>query len=237
MTEKTSSKLQLLKKIIKRVLLLALSVFLIIQCWIFASLLYWRTNSVETTMFMRWTYFFGGRLDQGILHQWKDWENISPYMAQAIIAAEDARFTQHHGFDWHSIENALINNQEEGTIVRGGSTISQQLAKNLFLYNQRSWLRKGQEAIATVMMESLWSKRRILEVYMNSVEFGDHIYGVEAASQYYFNKSAKYLTREQAAFLAVILPQPRYYQKNRNSVKLKQRQRIVLGRMSSSSVP
>lgn len=232
-----SAKWLLFKKIVFRLSLVLLSVFLIIQCCIFASLMYWRTNPVETTMFMRWTYFFGGNLDQGIHHQWRDWQDISPYMAQAIIASEDTRFVQHHGFDWHSIENALIDNQEEGTIIRGGSTISQQLAKNLFLYNQRSWLRKGQEAIATVMMESLWSKRRILEVYMNSVEFGDHIYGVEAASQYYFRKSAKHLTREQAAFLAVILPQPRYYQKNRNSAKLKQRQRIVLGRMSSSIVP
>lgn len=212
------------------------TVFILIQLWIFTSLIWWKTHPVQTTMFMRITYFTGNQ-QQAIRHQWKDWHNISPYVAQAIIASEDGRFTQHNGFDWDSIERALINNQEEGEIVRGGSTISQQLAKNLFLFNDRSWLRKGQEAIATVMMEQIWSKKRILEVYMNSVEFGDHLYGVEAAAQHYFGQSAKFLTREQAAFLAAILPQPRYYEKHRYNTKLKHRQRIILQRMSSSRVP
>lgn len=230
-------KFQRLLLLIKKLLIIVLSIFLAFQLAVFASLFYWRTNPIETTMFMRWTYYLGGNLNQGIQHEWRDWEEISPYMAQAIIASEDTRFVKHNGFDWHSIENALINNQRHGTVVRGGSTISQQLAKNLYLTNHRSLLRKGQEAIITIMMELLWSKKRILEVYMNSVEFGDHIYGVETASLYYFGHSAKHLTREQAAFLAAILPQPRYYQKNRNNAKLKQRQRVILKRMNNSFVP
>lgn len=122
-------------------------------------------------------------------------------------------------------------------MVAGGSTISQQLAKNLFLYNQRSFIRKGQEAVATWMMERMWSKRRILEVYMNSVEFGQNIYGVEAATQFYYGKSAKSLTREQAAFLAALLPNPKYYQDHRNDRKLQYRKRVILKYMNGTQIP
>src|SRR5690606_11397798 len=126
---------------------------------------------------------------------------------------------------------------EKEQVVAGGSTISQQLSKNLFLFNKRSFLRKGQEAVATVMMERMWSKQRILEVYMNSIEFGDHIFGVEAAARHYFGKSASSLTREQAAFLAAILPNPRYYQHHRQDRKLKNKQRIILRYMNASRIP
>lgn len=224
-----------IKKLIIRVFKLVLSLFLLIQLWIFASLIYWKYYPVETTMFMRIRYLIT-QDETPVRKQWKDWHEISPYMAQAIIASEDTRFMQHRGFDWHSIEQAILYNQQQGKIVFGGSTISQQLAKNLFLYHHRSWLRKGQEAMITMMMELLWSKQRILEVYMNTVEFGDKVYGVEAASQHYFNRSAKDLTRSQASFLAVILPQPRYYEHHRTK-KLKARQKRVLEQMSKSRVP
>ncbi len=115
--------------------------------------------------------------------------------------------------------------------------MSQQLAKNLFLYNKRSFIRKGQETIATWMMERMWSKRRILEVYMNSVEFGKNRYGVEAAAQYYYGKSARSLTREQAAFLAALLPDPKYYQDHRNDRKLQYRKRVILRYMNSTQIP
>ena len=223
-----------MKAFIVRTLLIIVSVLIIIQLWIFSSLVYWRTNPVENTMFMRWTYLSDFK---PIRHEWRAYDDISDHFKHAIIAAEDARFVDHHGFDWTGIEDALQKNMKKDKVVAGGSTISQQLAKNLFFYNRRSYLRKGQEAIATTMMERMWSKKRILVVYMNSVEFGDHIYGVEAASQYYFGKSARNLNREQAAFLASILPNPKYYQDHRDDRKLQNKIRMVLKYMRYTRIP
>lgn len=224
-----------MRAFIYRTLLIIVSIVLIIQLWIFASLAWWRTQAVDTTMLMRWTYWKDS--SQPIQHQWRDYENISENLKHAIVAAEDAKFIHHHGFDFDGIKVALERNRENDKLVAGGSTISQQLAKNLFLFNQRSFLRKGQEAIATVMMERMWSKQRILEVYLNSVEFGDHIFGVEAASRHYFGKSAKSLTREQAAFLASILPNPRYYQHHRDDRRIRYKQKVVLRYMRYSQIP
>ena len=223
-----------MKAFIVRALLIIISILVIIQLWIFSSLVYWRSNNVETTMFMRLAYFSDF---EPIKHEWRDYDQISDNFKHAIVAAEDARFLDHHGFDWDGIENALQKNLKKDKVVAGGSTISQQLAKNLFFYNRRSILRKGQETIATTMMERVWTKQRILEVYMNSVEFGDHIYGVEAASQYYFARSSKSLSREQASFLAVLLPNPKYYQDHRNDAKLQYRQRMVLKYMRDTRIP
>ena len=138
---------------------------------------------------------------------------------------------------WEGIQHALERNKDQGQVVAGGSTISQQLAKNLFLFNQRSFLRKGQEAIATWMMERMWSKQRILEVYLNSVEFGDNIYGIEAATQHYFGKSSRSLSREEAIFLAAILPNPKYYQDNRSGRGLEPRKRMIRKYMRYSEIP
>jgi monofunctional biosynthetic peptidoglycan transglycosylase len=135
------------------------------------------------------------------------------------------------------MQNALSRNKDQGKVVAGGSTISQQLAKNLFLYNKRSFIRKGQEAVATFMMERMWSKQRILEVYLNSVEFGENIYGIEAATQHYFGKSSRSLTREQAVFLASILPNPKYYQNHRNDRSLNARQQMIRKYMRYSQIP
>lgn len=223
-----------MKAFIVRTLLIIVSLLIIVQLWIFSSLIWWRTHPVETTMFMRWTYFSDFK---PIQHQWRDYDNISENFKHAIVAAEDAKFIDHHGFDWDGIEFALQRNLNKDKVVAGGSTISQQLAKNLFFYNRRSFIRKGQEAIATTMMERMWSKQRILEAYMNSVEFGDHIYGVEAATQHYFGKSAKSLNREQAAFLAAILPNPKYYQDHRNDKKLNYRKGLILKYMGSTRIP
>ena len=196
-----------MKAFIVRTLLIIVSIILVIQLWIFSSLVWWRTHAVDTTMLMRWTYWTDS--SKPIQHQWRDYDQISDHLKHAIVAAEDAKFTQHQGFDIAGIKHALERNRENEQVVAGGSTISQQLSKNLFLFNKRSFLRKGQEAVATVMMERMWSKQRILEVYLNSVEFGDHIFGVEAASKHYFGKSSANLSREQAAFLAAILPNPK----------------------------
>ncbi|MDO4223923.1 MAG: monofunctional biosynthetic peptidoglycan transglycosylase [Acinetobacter sp.] len=224
-----------IKTIATRAVLLIIAIFLAIQVWIFASLLWWKYRPVETTMFMRWSYY--SDTSQPIRHKWVDLNDMSPYIVQAILASEDTGFDQHNGFEWASMQRALQANEQAGDVVRGGSTISQQLAKNLFLTNHRSYLRKGQEAIATVMMESLWSKQRILEVYLNSVEFGNHLFGVEEAAQRYFGHSAKQLTKEQAAFLAAILPQPRYFENDPNHSRVKARRRVILERMSQMRMP
>ena len=223
-----------MKAFLARMVMLLIGFILLVQLWIFASLAWWRTQPVETTMFMRLDYWADLK---PIQQTWRDYDDISNNFKHAILAAEDAKFMQHHGFDIQGIQDALARNSEQGKIVAGGSTISQQLAKNLFLYNQRSFIRKGQDAIATWMMERMWSKQRILEVYMNSVEFGQNIYGVEAAAQYYYGKSAKSLSREQAAFLAALLPNPKYYQDHRNDRKLQYRKRSILKYMNGTQRP
>ncbi len=223
-----------MKAFIVRSLLIIFCLLIMIQLWIFSSLIYWRTHPVENSMFMRWTYLSDFK---PIQHEWRDYDQISDNFKHAVVAAEDARFVDHHGFDWTGIEDALQKNMKRDKVVAGGSTISQQLAKNLLFYNRRSYIRKGQESIATIMMERMWSKQRILEVYMNSVEFGDHIYGVEAASQHYFGKNAASLSREQAAFLASILPNPKYYQSHRDDGKLQYKMRMVMKYMRSTRIP
>jgi monofunctional biosynthetic peptidoglycan transglycosylase len=143
-----------------------------------------------------------------IRYHWRDFGRISPELALAVVASEDQRFTEHHGFDLRQIRTAL-REAEAGRRMRGASTISQQVAKNLFLWNGRSWVRKGLEAWFTVLIELLWPKQRILEVYLNVAEFGPGIYGAEAAAQAFFGKPAARLTRAEAARLAAVLPNPR----------------------------
>ncbi|HLW31236.1 MAG TPA: monofunctional biosynthetic peptidoglycan transglycosylase [Aequorivita sp.] len=146
-------------------------------------------------------------------HDWVPIEEISPYLQLAVICAEDQTFLSHSGFDRKAIEKAIKSN-EKGKNLRGGSTISQQTAKNAFLWPHRNWVRKGLEAYFTLLIETLWSKERILEVYLNSVEMGDGVFGAEAASQYWFHTSAKKLKAENAAAIASILPSPRRYKAN-----------------------
>ena len=224
-----------MKAFLVRTSLIILSIILLVQLWIFSSLVWWRTNPVDSTMMMRIDYWSDS--SQPIQHEWRDYDNISTYFKQAIVAAEDAKFMQHHGFDWDGMRFALERNKDKGKVVAGGSTISQQLAKNLFLFNKRSFVRKGLEAVATWMMERIWSKQRILEVYINSVEFGENIYGVEAASQHYFGIRSRSMSREQAAFLAALLPNPKYYQNHRNDRTLQYRKRLILKYMRHSDLP
>lgn len=143
-------------------------------------------------------------------HHWVPLEKISPNLQKAVIASEDDQFLHHYGFDFDAIEKAMKHNQK-GKKIRGGSTISQQTAKNVFLWQGRSWLRKGLEAYFTVLIEIFWSKERIMEVYLNSIEMGDGIYGAEAAAQHWYGVSAEQLSKSQAAGIAAILPNPRVY--------------------------
>lgn len=224
-----------MKAFVARTALVVISLFLLVQLWIFASLLWWKYQPVERSMFMRiyeWNYS-----QPAIRHEWRDGERISNNLKRALVAAEDARFIDHSGFDWNGIQQALTRNEKNGEVVAGGSTISQQLAKNLFLFNQRSYLRKGQEAIATWMMERMWSKYRILEVYVNSVEFGKGIYGAEAAAQYYFGKSAANLSRNEAAQLAAYLPNPKYYQDHPGDRKVRARKARIQRYIGYARIP
>ncbi len=144
----------------------------------------------------------------GFDRRWVPLSRISPQLVRSVIGAEDARFCEHHGFDWIAIRKAITHNEQRPGRVRGGSTISQQTAKNVFLWPQRNWVRKGLETWFTVLIEALWGKARIMEVYLNSIEWGPGVYGAEAAAQANFNVSAARLSPAQAARLAAIIPKP-----------------------------
>jgi monofunctional biosynthetic peptidoglycan transglycosylase len=163
-------------------------------------------------------------------YRWVDFDRIAPPIAAAVIAAEDQNFSSHHGFDWDAIQRAM-DYDENGSKLRGASTLTQQTAKNLFLWPDRNWLRKGFEAYFTVLLEGLWGKRRILETYLNIVEFGDGVYGVEAASHRFFHKSSARVTPEEAALLAAVLPNPHRLKANAPSNYVRERQQWILRQM------
>ncbi len=169
--------------------------------------------------------------------EWVDYPKISTSLKRALIASEDAKFLDHDGFDWDGIEKAWEKNLAKGRIVAGGSTISQQLAKNLFLSSARTPWRKLDEAVITMMLEAILDKQRIYELYMNVIEWGEGIYGIQAAAKYYFGTTAQRLTSYQAAFLAAMVPNPRFYQTHRNSGRLRQKTAIILRRMRVAEVP
>jgi monofunctional biosynthetic peptidoglycan transglycosylase len=162
---------------------------------------------------------------------------ISNNLKRAAIAAEDDKFIDHEGFDWEGIQKAIEKNQKKGKVVAGGSTITQQLAKNLFLSASKTPWRKAQEAVITVWIELLWDKRRILEVYLNVVEWGEGLFGAEAAAKRYYGTTAAGLGAEQAARLAVMLPAPRRFEKNPYSAYVNGRTQLILGRMPNAEVP
>jgi monofunctional biosynthetic peptidoglycan transglycosylase len=164
-------------------------------------------------------------------YHWVDLDQIAPAMGVAVIAAEDQKFAEHFGFDWEAIEKALEKNGRPGSPTRGASTLTQQTAKNLFLWSGRNWVRKGLEAYFTVLLETLWPKRRILETYLNVAEFGDGVYGVEAAAQRYFHKPASRLNASEAALLAAVLPSPRRFKVNAPNSYVRERQQWILAQM------
>lgn len=162
---------------------------------------------------------------------WMSMDEISPWMGLAVIAAEDQTFPDHWGFDVAAIEKALSHNERNENRIRGASTLSQQTVKNLFLWDGRSWLRKGLEAGLTVGVETVWSKKRILTVYLNIAEFGDGVFGVEAAAQRYFGKPASRLTQSEAALLAAVLPNPLRFKAAAPSGYVRSRQAWILRQM------
>lgn len=162
---------------------------------------------------------------------WVPMDEISPYMALAVMAAEDQKFPEHWGFDVGAIESALAHNQRNQNRIRGASTLSQQTAKNLFLWDGRSWVRKGLEVGLTAGIELVWTKRRILTVYLNIAEFGEGIFGVEAAARHFFNKPASKLSASEAALLAAVLPNPLRFKANAPSGYVISRQQWILRQM------
>lgn len=161
-------------------------------------------------------------------HHWVSLERMSPSMPVAVIASEDQRFLEHHGFDYKAIQQAVKDNKRRGgKRIRGGSTISQQTAKNVFLWPGRSWLRKGLEAYFTFLIEMMWSKQRIMEVYLNSIEMGDGIYGVDAVAEYHFSTTSDNLSRANCALIAATLPNPLRYNSAAPGPYMRKRQRQI----------
>jgi len=168
-------------------------------------ILKWVNPPVTITQLVSWVS------GHGLKRDYVSRKNVSPQARLAVIASEDQLYPDHNGFDWNSIKKAMAYNKRKPGRIRGGSTISQQVAKNVFLWQGRSWIRKGLETYFTFMIEVIWGKKRIMEVYLNVIEMGDGIFGIEAASQAYFNKPAKNLTKSEAAMIAACLPNPKRY--------------------------
>ncbi|MGE0133244.1 MAG: monofunctional biosynthetic peptidoglycan transglycosylase [Blastocatellales bacterium] len=216
-----------------------LTLFLGFNLWVLAKLWWWTDHTPQASAFMeaRLARLQEKDPDADLHFRWVPYERISIHLKRAVVAAEDARFMEHEGFDWEGIEAAFNKNLKQGSLVAGGSTISQQLAKNLFLSGRRSFLRKGEEALITVMIEAMWSKRRILEVYLNVVEWGERVYGAEAAARRYYRVSSDALTPEQSARLAAMLPRPGYYETHPESRWLGIRTRMISRYMRQVRVP
>lgn len=222
-----------------RILLLALIALAAVQFWFLVHVWYWASHNPQSTAFMRARLEVlrednpGARLRQ----QWVPYQRISGHLKRAVVAAEDAKFAEHRGFDWDGIQKAYEKNLREGEIVAGGSTITQQLAKNLFFSGERAWWRKAQEAVVTVMLETIMSKRRILEIYLNVIEWGDGVFGAEAAARFHYGTTAAALGAEQAARLAAIVPSPRRYGPGSNTAYLQRRTQTILARMNGAQLP
>ena len=210
-----------------------------VQLWFFSQVLYWNYREPVLSAFMeqRLAQLRERNPKAFLRHQWTPYERISPHLKRAVVAAEDARFLDHEGFDWEAIVKARAKNEQRGRIVAGASTISQQLAKNLFLSGTRSWLRKAQEALITWMLEHTMSKRRILELYLNYAEWGEGVFGAEAAARHHFGIPATALSAEQAAWLAAILPSPRRYQRGGTTAYVEGRVHTILVRAASAQIP
>jgi monofunctional biosynthetic peptidoglycan transglycosylase len=210
-----------------------------VHLWFAAHILWWRTNPVGETSFMAY------RMDElrakspkaTLSYQWVPYDRISNNLKKAMVAAEDSKFVDHEGFDWEGIQNALEKNQKKGKVVAGGSTITQQLAKNLFLTPSRSYWRKAEEAVITVMLEAMLPKQRILEIYLNVIEWGNGVFGAEAAAKRYFGVPASQLTPEQAARLAAMAPNPRFYERHLGAPGLAKKTGIILARMPHAELP
>ena len=217
----------------------AAAIFLAVQLSFLVRVWWWRDHDPRATAFME------ARLERlrerdpraKLQQAWVGYDRISPSLKRAVVVAEDSKFVDHEGFDWDAIEKAREKNRAKGKVVAGGSTISQQLAKNLFLSGERTPWRKGQEALITVMIEHVMDKRRILEIYLNVIEWGEGVFGAEAAARHYYGTSAAALGPEASARLAAMVPNPRFYDRNRTSPWLARKTQMILARMPAAELP
>jgi monofunctional biosynthetic peptidoglycan transglycosylase len=228
-----------LKGLIWRGLLALLILIVVYQLWIFLHICWWINHNPSTSAFMKTQLqvLQAKDPDAELRHKWVDYRGISPNLKRAVIAAEDSTFIAHEGFDWDGIQKAYEKNLRKRKIVAGGSTISQQLAKNLFLSTRRTPWRKLEEAMITMMLEKMLSKRRIYEIYLNIIEWGNGVFGAEAAAKHYFKNNAANLTGWQAARLAAMIPNPRFYDGHQGARGLSRRTGIIQARMYSVAVP
>lgn len=217
----------------------AVAAVVLFNVYAYGAMLFWRGVGPESTAFMRERMSVMKAEDPEVtLHyQWRPYDELGSNLKHALIASEDASFISHDGFDWNGIRYAMRRNEKNGEVKAGGSTITQQLVKNLFLWEARSYVRKGEEAWLTLLLEGSTDKKRIYEIYLNVIEWGYGVYGAEAASQYYFNRSADRLTKAQAARLASMVTRPRYYDEHRKSKALSNKTNIINRRMNAVTVP
>ena len=217
----------------------AAAIFLAVQVSFLARVWWWRDHNPGATAFMdaRLEDLRAKNREARLQQAWMPYDRISASLKRAIVVAEDSKFVDHEGFDWEAIGKAREKNRKKGKVVAGGSTISQQLAKNLFLSSSRTPWRKGQEALITVMIEHVMDKRRILEVYLNVIEWGDGIFGAEAAARHYYGVGAASLDASQSARLAAIVPNPRFYDRNRNTPFIARKTATILARMPAAELP
>lgn len=222
-----------------RTLALLFALLLLYQAWVFAHIWWWADHDPAASAFMedRLEAMQSRKPNAGLQHRWVPYGKISSHLKRALIASEDAKFVDHEGFDWEGIQKAYEKNLKKGRIVAGGSTISQQLAKNLFLSGKRTPWRKLEEATITVMLEGVMEKRRIFEIYLNVIEWGNGVFGAEAAARHYYSVSAAQLSAEQAARLAAMVPNPRYYDSHREAKGLLRKTEIILERMGEAEIP
>ena len=222
-----------------RIVLGFFTFILLYQLWIFLHIVWWIKFNPSSSAFMsdRLAVMQAKNPEAELKHKWVEYSKISNNLKRAVIASEDARFNDHEGFDWAGIEKAFNKNLKKGKIVAGGSTISQQLAKNLFLSGKRSFVRKGEEAVITYMLEKTLSKQRILEIYLNVIEWGNGVFGAEAAARHYYKVSAAKLNTAQAAKLAAMVPNPRFYDDHRNTRYLNRRIRNIQRGMPVVQLP
>ncbi|RQO68679.1 monofunctional biosynthetic peptidoglycan transglycosylase [Aquitalea sp. FJL05] len=222
-----------------KIMAVLVAAIVLYNLWILAHVVYWRNHNPAASAFMNEQLAKLQEDDPNaeLRQKWVPYSQISANLKRALIAAEDAKFADHEGFDWDGIEAAFEKNLKQGHIVAGGSTISQQLAKNLFLSSKKTPWRKLEEAVITVMLENVLDKRRIFEIYLNVIEWGNGVFGAEAAARYYFHTSAARLSAGQAAKLAAMVPNPRYYDEHRGAPGLARKTRIIQRRMQYADLP
>lgn len=225
--------------LLKRIFVVFFAIIIFYQLWICLHICWWIKFNPSSSAFMedRLQIIQETNSDAELKYKWVDYARISNNLKRAVIASEDSKFSDHDGFDWEGIKKAYEINLKKGKIVAGGSTISQQLAKNLFLSSKRTPWRKGEEAIITVMLEKMLTKQRILEIYLNIIEWGNGIFGAEAAAKHYFKGSAANLSAPQAARLAAMIPNPRYYDVHKLTNYLNRRTATIQARMRFADLP